>query len=241
MLTGIRQAHKVNALIEDMLGPKPSSCRQLAAALTLDKSTVWQWRRKVSLAFVVTDRASLTEPIETAAAVVRESRKASREWVNHRRDPARHAQPDRWRWLDYRRLGLVPPDHLPRYRISVELTLDRMGERSATVRFGQSAHDRPEGLPDPSSPMPATTADGKLANDTVQPPPGACQTREPLRPKRLLPRRQGMLNEELAHFRQFLGPFCGPATRHLPAYVAWFVTRRAREPATGRTQRLRRA
>jgi hypothetical protein len=33
-----------------------------------------------------------------------------------------------------------------------------------------------------------------------------------------------------AAFRAFLDPFRGPATRHLPAYVAWFVARADNKP-----------
>jgi hypothetical protein len=60
---------------------------------------------------------------------LRESRKASREWVRHERDPARYPPPDRLRWHDYRRLRLPPPTD-PRFRVPVRLVAEEGGLRA---------------------------------------------------------------------------------------------------------------
>jgi hypothetical protein len=208
-----------------MLGPQPSSCRKLARELMLDKSTVWQWRQKASRGFAVTGRSTLIEPFRMGVAVVRESRKASREWVNHRRDPATHAEPDRLRWLDYPRLGLVAPDHLPRYRIPVGIAIDRAGRRAAEVLDRFAAED----CPPSRSALPATSTNPGAYQLATQGTAAVMRLGQLARGPRPTgsrpPSGLGEVWRELGAFGRFLRPFRGPATRHLPAYVAWFVTR----------------
>jgi transposase-like protein len=100
-LAGLHQPAKFSALVADMLGPRPTSCRGLARALAVDKSTAWQWRQKACRGFTAAQTrqgearrsearrggAPLLEPGAAHVTSLRESRKASREWVNHRRDP----------------------------------------------------------------------------------------------------------------------------------------------------------
>lgn len=207
-----------------MLGPEPSSCRTLARALALDKSTVWQWRQRAARGFGARDHAALTAPIASGLAVVRESRKASREWVNYRRAPAVHAAPDRLRWVDYPRLGLVAPDHLPRYRIPIEISVDQGGRRAAEVLDCLAAEHWP-----PANARPPASSIAPIAlraADSDTPPLATCEAAGET--ARLGARPQsdvGAADRGLAAFGRFLRPFRGPATRHLPAYVAWFVTR----------------
>jgi hypothetical protein len=35
------------------------------------------------------------------------------------------------------------------------------------------------------------------------------------------------VNSLHSRFKAFMKPFCGPATKNLPAYIAWFITRLA--------------
>ena len=51
--------------------------------------------------------------------VLRESRKASREWVDHQRDPARCPTPDRLRWVDYRMHDLPLPQPMAPYLVTI--------------------------------------------------------------------------------------------------------------------------
>lgn len=124
--TGTALAHvhsldKLRLVAADMLAPAPRSCRALAAALDLDRMTVWRWRRLIAAAWADLAAAGLAVAAGSGTVILRESRKASREWVRHRRDPARHPAPDRLRWIDYRQQRLPLPEPLSRYRVSVTL------------------------------------------------------------------------------------------------------------------------
>jgi hypothetical protein len=215
-------------VIIDMLGDRPSSCRRLATQLATDKSTIWAWRQKACRGFDRKTVPTLPAPARTSRVVVRESRKASREWVNHARAPQRFPAPDRLRWIDYRRLGLPPPDRLPRYRISVQIGIDASGPPRARV---VGSHLRAE----------ATCATRPQASTHSEPVAGGQRGRDPsgaspvvaLQPVAMAGSAGARLatsaDAECRRFRDFLRPFRGPATRHLPAYVAWFV---ARHPAS---------
>jgi hypothetical protein len=86
--------------------------------------TVWTWRGRIARALAAA--APARDATAAAALSLRESRKASREWVRHERDPARYPRPDRLRWHEYPRLRLPPPNG-PRYRVPVRLVADRKG------------------------------------------------------------------------------------------------------------------
>jgi transposase-like protein len=129
LLARIRRPDRLLMVLADMLSAVPSSCRALAARLGLDRMTVWTWRGRIARALAATATATAIASARGAAAAglsLRESRKASREWVRHKRDPARYPRPDRLRWHDYPRLRLAPPND-PRYRVPVRLVADREG------------------------------------------------------------------------------------------------------------------
>lgn len=129
---GLRQPKLFEAAVVDMLSQTPSSCRGLARTLGVERMTIWRWRRKVSQALA---RLAATDPpLATARLEARESRKASREWVNHERDPKRHPAPDRLRWVDYARRKLPLPDPLSPYLLAMRLGLDDTGGWWTRVR-----------------------------------------------------------------------------------------------------------
>jgi hypothetical protein len=72
--------------------------------------------------------------------MVRESRKASREWVNHRRDPAAHPEPDRLRWIDYRLLKLGLPRPMTPYLVAV--LIRDAADGTCSVQVGSAGPDR---------------------------------------------------------------------------------------------------
>jgi transposase-like protein len=225
-LAGLHAPEKFHAMVIDMLGERPSSCRRLATQLATDKSTIWAWRQKACRGFGRKTGQTLPAPARTSLVMVRESRKASREWVNHARAPQCFPAPDRLRWIDYRRLGLPPPDRLPRYRIPVQIEVDDTGPPRARVLAGPL---RPE----------ATWATRALPAVHSEPAAGSRRGHDPAGASRVAVRRPvataGSAGASLAasadaacrRFRDFLRPFRGPATRHLPAYVAWFAARHA--------------
>jgi hypothetical protein len=166
--------------------------------------------------------------------VVRESRKASRMWVNHAREPHRYPKPDRLRWVDYRRRGMTPPDWQPRYRIPIQLTVHERGHCSADARPPAGAC--------PTMSNGAVHSAATFGHFDGGPCCGPRQTS--VRASCRSASQTGLVASCVAHrdlegslwsamgvhrsgLRSFLAPFCGPATRHLPAYTAWFTVRLA--------------
>lgn len=234
MLAGIHTPDKLGIVVSDMLSPEPSSCRRLASALRLSKMTIWAWRQKVSRAFAaiqsVTDKhgedVRTHSAAELAVEVLRESRKASREWVDHQRDPARCPTPDRLRWVDYRMQDLPLPQPMAPYLVTISLDAN-----------GPSWHQRGPMLPEAdtlattkrSVDMPLEFAqDGGAAANSIDPCPGrrpACTSGD------TGPRATGQLacplnsSDLVDRFQTFVSAFSGPATKHLGGYLAWFDAR----------------
>ena len=93
-------------MVKDMMAaPQPLSCRLAHRALGLSHNTIWRWRMAIIGALPPEPEASLSGIVEADEAHQRESRKGSREWVRHKRDPAIYAAPPRLRWQDYKRCG----------------------------------------------------------------------------------------------------------------------------------------
>ena len=219
-LSHLHSLDKLHRVAADMLAPTPRSCRALAAALGLDRMTVWRWRR------LIADVCAKHSPMPAGAAagadsgpavVLRESRKASREWVRHRRDPLRHPAPDRLRWIDYRQHDLPLPEPMSRYRVIVPLPPRGQGPASGPANGGHAAskaatrrspNDRTSltaALAVSTQPSPAVPGDGPATSIKAQP--------------------------LAARLLAFLTPFSGPATRHLETYLAWFAARDGVPPA----------
>ena len=134
-MAGVREVEKFACVLDDMLTKLPSSCRHLADVLAVDKMTVWDWRRRISQALLCSEPASLSAAVETNDEPIRESRKGSREWVDHHRDPSRVPTPNRPRWVDVDRHGLPLPHALVAYQLRVLITADARGCRPIVVPF----------------------------------------------------------------------------------------------------------
>jgi len=117
LAAGLRRRMIFEHALGDMLGPEPSSCRRLAARLGVHHMTVWRWRIRVLVRFVHTMPLASGSEI----GVVRESRKASREWVNHARWPEIFPPPPRPRWCDLAP-GEAPPGGWAAWRVAVRLS-----------------------------------------------------------------------------------------------------------------------
>lgn len=128
MAAGLRRRAAFEAVVADMLGPAPSSCRALAARLGVHRMTVWRWRMRVLARFVQGPAPAAPEGVST-----RESRKASREWVNHARWPERFPRPPRPCWRDLAP-GEAPPGGWEAWRVEVLLHLSGTGGAVACRR-----------------------------------------------------------------------------------------------------------
>ena len=227
----IRLPEKLQEAVEDMLGPAPSSCRRLAARLDIDKMTAWRWRMAILEALEGAGGGSGTDRlggiVEADETYQRESRKGSREWVRHARDPERFPAPPRPRWRDFRRLGLLLPAGLSKWQIPILSLADRAGAQRA------------ERLPDRRAESLVAVLEARVCRDAV-----LCSDGDGA--YRLFARAHGMphyridarrgprviqaafhiqtVNGLHSRFKAFMRPFCGPATKNLPAYIAWFIT-----------------
>jgi transposase-like protein len=108
-LARVRRPEQVQLALADMRSRRPSSCRAPAPRRGVDKMTVWRWRRRLLAGLAGIGATRLHGIVEADEKDFRESRKGSREWVNHERNPALFPKPDRPRWRDDQRLGLLRP------------------------------------------------------------------------------------------------------------------------------------
>lgn len=141
VLAGLRSPDKFAYVVEDMLGTAPGSCRKLAAELGVDKTTVWEWRLKIARRLQGERPVSPVHRLRITQRPLRESRKGSREWVRHARDPARFAAPDRPRWVDVDRLRLKLPLPIAAYQLHALVVVDGRGNHPEIAPLG---HEMPE-------------------------------------------------------------------------------------------------
>ena len=109
----IRLPEKLQQVLADMLAPGPEFVPQARRAARGRQDD------RLALAGTASSRRSdgaggigahrLGGIVEADETFMRESRKGSREWVNHARDPQHFPAPPRPRWRDFRRLGLLRP------------------------------------------------------------------------------------------------------------------------------------
>lgn len=131
--TPIAGVHRPGLFIEaarNMLDPNdtPLSCRKLGRRLGISRDTVWRWR------MLVLDQIKTVVPvvfsgiIETDDTAQRESRKGSREWVRHERDPSQ-PKPPRLRWSEYPK-GRPPQAIAKAFEEAILGVVDRAGSAS---------------------------------------------------------------------------------------------------------------
>ena len=228
----VRRPEKLQQVLADMFAPVPSSCRGLAVRLGVDKMTVWRWRVSILKALDGIGAHRLGGIVEADETYMRESRKGSREWVNHARDPQHFPAPPRPRWRDFRRLGLLRPAGLSKWQIPILTLADRAG-----------AH-RAERLPDRRAESLVAVLEARISRDAVLCSDGdgayGLFARAHGLPHYRLDATRGpkliqaafhiqTVNNLHSRLKAFMRPFCGPATKYLHIYIAWFIARLADE------------
>ncbi|TVQ57127.1 MAG: IS1595 family transposase [Rhodobacteraceae bacterium] len=139
--TGLARVKKravFHRFIENMMQKQLLSCRDAAKAFGIARTTAWRWRMKICDAIEGCGPERLGGVVEADETFQRESRKASREWVRHRRVPATHPQPPRPRWKDHNRADLPMKRGLSRWQIPIMTIMDRSGGRRADMLRGLS-------------------------------------------------------------------------------------------------------
>jgi transposase-like protein len=233
--TSLARVHRpdlVVALARDMIeAPQPMSCRRGAEVLGASRHSVWRWRLAVIGALAPEGDGTLAGIVEADEAHQRESRKGSREWVRHRRDPANHPAPPRLRWRAYRRRGgasSAPPGGWRAWEKKLLAATDRAGHRAfeAIADAGQAAVS--------GVLLPVMARDAVLCTD------GHATYERIAKDERILhfalnagrrskrtPRSHHIntVNALIGRFRTFMQPFCGPASKNLAAYGRWHAAR----------------
>jgi transposase-like protein len=232
VVAGVHSPARFHQVVIDMFSDHPHSCRRLGRALGLDKMTIWRWRQKIIRALYGSGASHLGGVVEADEKFFRESRKGSREWVRHQRDPINHPKPDRMRWVDYKRTRTKLPAGISKYQIPVLTMADRAGARRADV------------LPDHSAPPLMAALARCLRSDAV-----LCSDRDPAYdffarqngvPHYRIDAKKGpfvidkafhvqTINSLHDRFERFMKPFRGPATRNLAGYASWFIARSVRD------------
>ena len=231
-LARVHRPDLVVALARDMIeAPQPMSCRRAAEVLGTSRHSVWRWRMTIIGALTPEPESTLAGIVEADEAHQRESRKGSREWVRHRRDPANTPAPPRLRWEDYRRRGAAsrtPPGGWRAWEKKLLAATDRAGHRAveAIADAGQVAIS--DALLPVMAPDAALCTDGHVTYEAIA------------RDERILhfvfvagrrskrtPRSHHIntVNALIGRFRAFMQPFCGPASKNLAAYGRWLAAR----------------
>ncbi len=238
-LACVRRPDKFLQVVEDMLSRAPSSCRVLAERLGLDKMTIWRWRKHIIEALMGIGGTAFAGIMEADEKFFRESRNGSREWVRHQQNPSVHPKPNRLRWEDYKHLKIPMPAGVSKFQIPVLTITDRSGSRRADVLPDRKAPTLIGLLAKHISKDAVLCSDGDSAYDQF--------ARGQALPHYRLNAKKGpkvvqkafhiqTINNLHSRFQTFMDPFCGPATKNLPGYAAWFITRLINERSEANRQ-----
>lgn len=229
----IRRLDLFYRVVEDMFAsPTPGSVRHLAKEFSISKDTVWRWRQIIlgSMSQSIEPLGGIVEVDET---FVRESRKGSREWVRHQRDPAQYPQPPRLRWYEYKLTGALMKRGLSKWRLPVLTATDRSGNR-----FAERLPDRRDRtIYQCLSPIiqrdAALCSDGLSAYARFAQASGISHFVLGSKPgTRKIGQSFHIQNVNALHSRMkdFLRPFKGPAKKYLDGYVDWYFVRIGMDP-----------
>jgi transposase-like protein len=236
-LAGVHRPDLFLELVRNMIdADKPWSCRKAAAALGISRHTVWRWRMRIIRLLPDVKKGILSGIVEADEARQRESRKASREWVRHEADPQNVPKPPRERWRFYTSMFAkvkTPPGGWQAWNKNLLAITDRSGNRVFEAIPSVSLPDVQAVLLPVMAPDAVLCTDGHATYERI--------SKDNKIPHFILNRGRRNKTDPRSHhintvgslqgrYREFMDPFCGPATLNLKAYGRWFA---ARENARG--------
>ncbi|MCK0167802.1 IS1595 family transposase [Jannaschia sp. S6380] len=236
--TPIARVHRPGLFIEvarNMLDPDdaPLSCRKLGSRLGISRDTVWRWR------MVVLDQLKTVAPdvlsgiIETDDTAQRESRKGSREWVRHQRDPSQ-PMPPRRRWYEYP--NRRPPKAIAKaFEEPILGVVDRAGRASFQHLFDKRQPAIDAALVPQVAPDAMVLFDGAPQYEAIAKSRGiSYHILYGGKRGRRTPRAYHLntVNSLHAQWEEFIPQWRGPATKYLDGYARWLVARRWADPVS---------
>ncbi|MDO5758792.1 MAG: IS1595 family transposase [Rhodobacterales bacterium] len=234
-LAGIHRPGLFIEVARNMLDPNdtPLSCRKLGHRLGVSRDTIWRWRMLILEQIKALTPSVLSGIIETDETFQRESRKGSREWVRHKRDPHLYPKPPRKPWYEYPKRR--PPRAMARaWSCPILGVVDRSGK--ATFQH----------IRDTLQPTIDAALVPQVAPDAIVPFDGAPQYEAIAKANKityevLIKGRRGRRTPKAHHLnsvnslhaewkKDFQPIWRGPATKNLDGYTRWMVARRDTDP-----------
>lgn len=134
LIAGIRRPDLFIDLVRNMMAAeKPWSCRKAAEKLDISRHTAWRWRMAIIRLLPAERTGVMSRIVEADEARLRESRKASREWVRYKSDPLNVPRPPREPWRFYKSRNATvkaPPDGWLAWNKNLVAVTDRGGHRA---------------------------------------------------------------------------------------------------------------
>lgn len=208
----------------------PSSIRQLANRLGLDKHTIWRCRLIIMQGLSDSSDEHFSGIVEVDETYQKESRKGSREWVRYKCDPINNPKPPRLRWYEYNKLGVKMQRGLSKWQLPILTVVDRGGARRAQ-RIADRANATIQKALDPIIP-----ADAVLCSDALRAYGNFARVKglehfvvggAKGKAKATAAHHIQNINSMPSRYDDFIRQFKGPASKYLSGYVDRFIARQS--------------
>lgn len=231
-IAGIRRPDLFIDLVRNMIeAEKPWSCRKAAKELDISRHTAWRWRMAIIRLLPAERQGVMSGIVEADEARQRESRKASREWVRYRADPLNVPRPPREPWRFYKNRNATvkaPPGGWLAWNKNLVAVTDRGGHRAMEAVNKVTEHEVSAALLPTMAPDAVLCTDGHATYEAI-----AKTTRithfalNAGKRSRRTPKTHHIntVNALIGRYRDFIRPFCGPASQNLKAYGRWHAAR----------------
>lgn len=241
MVNRVRMTETFHEALSDMFSVYPLSCRRLAEQLGVHHMTIWRWRHRILDAVLGVGSSDMTGIVEADEKFFKESRKGSREWVNHLKDPENFPAPPRLRWKDYKKKKIK--NAATGWQMPVLTIIDRSGGKRADVI--------PKGQFKPIIEKMRLHVSNEAVLCTDGDPTYKMFAEQHRIPHYVLSANSGQrvvdrvfhiqtVNSLHQRFNGFMRPFKGPATKYLPKYSAWFIATNWNDPKSAANEAWKR-